>query len=48
MKPGWEKNKQTRGKKLIVLMEISDVPSQISKTSSGVGFKVLKFKYAYF
>ena len=34
-------------KELRVLMEIGNVPSQILKTNSGAGFKVLKFKYAH-
>ena len=44
-----EKKASKEGEKEIRdLMKIGDVPYQISKTSSGVGFKVLKFKYAYF
>ena len=43
-----EKKASKQGEKeLRVLMEIGNVPSQISKTNSGTGFKVLKFKYAY-
>ena len=43
-----EKKSSKQGEKeLRVLMEIGNVPSQILKTNSGAGFKVLKFKYAY-